>query len=269
MDVQIVDPTQNLDVYNVSGDRDVRLLSMVRKFHAYFYSGAGSKSGVPQDFPWDFEMLYEWTKRNKDAATQLASVYVQEVIFKSDRKDMSKYVSSHVQVLNKWGIKLHEDILTSIKTKNKEVWLPASKNESKYTRAKRALYQAVGDNIIPNIIKSLGELDLQWFRDLLASESTETQAGKRFKKFRNNKPKRGKTPADLKLLMLVQRSIVSLGATWGIRGINLISLNLNKCTFDDRDNTLTYEFRDKSKPLAFICLKLHANAEVCPPPSLS
>lgn len=266
MDVKLVDPTKDLDVYDVSTDRDKVLLSLIRKFHAYFTSGLGTKRVVSPDFPQDFKQLHEWTKLNKDAATQLSSVFMQEVVFKSGQKNMSKYVQSHVQVFEEWGIDLNQ-VIHKAKGAKKKIWRRESKdNLARLAKAKRALYEEVmGDDVVSNIIKSLGMLDLASFENLLASESKSTQAVRRFKKFLNKTPGRGKTSDDLKLLMLVQRSIMSLGSTWGIRGINLISLSFDMCTFDKSDNFLTYEYiNNKSGKDSFICLRLHANADLCP-----
>ena len=263
MDVKLVDLRTTIDVYKVSKPREKRLLSLIRKFHTYFTSGQGTNSVVPPDFPKDFQQLHAWTKQNKDAATQLLSVYIQDVVFKCGHKDILRYVRSHKQVFKKWGITLPQVIHDAIEIK-KDIWLLESKeNSDNYTKKKRAVYDAVtSDDIIVKIIKRLGQLDLTWFEGLLASESTSSQAGKRFSMFLN-KTSRGKTSDDLRILMLVQRSLMSLGGTWGIRGINLVPLSFNMCTFD-RDNFLTYSFIDKSGKDSYTCLRLHANADVCP-----
>lgn len=126
---------------------------------------------------------------------------------------------------------------------------------------KRSVKGAVRDNdMIQKSVRDLGELDLDWFKSVLTIASHHDT---RPKKFLNGSQKRGKTPYEVILLVLAQRSMLSMSSTcqWGIRGKEIIPFNFNNATFDY--NAMIYEYIDKRLKKRWIRLELNANASVC------
>jgi hypothetical protein len=250
--VKLVDQSENMNRYEVTTDRQKRLLALMKGFFKYI------SKDVP-DTP--FESFHGWIQQHKEQANQLASVYIQEVVIKQQQIEMQKYVASHIQVFKEWGIdQIDTRVMRTSEHLNKTEWLPRFKqSKDEYASIKRNVKGAVRDNdMIQNSVRDLGELDVDWFKSVLTIASHHDT---RPKKFLNGSQKRGKTPDEVRLLMLAQRSMMSLSSTWGIRGKETIPFNFNNAAFEN--NTMVYEYIDKRLKKCWIRLELNADASLC------
>ena len=250
-EVPLVDQSENMNRYKVTTDRQRRLLAMMKGFFKYI--------DVPDIVP--FESFHGWIQQHREEANHLASVYLQEIVFKKQQVEMQKYVASHIQVFKEWGIdQIDTRVMLTSEHLNKTEWLPRFKqSKDEYASMKRSVKGAVRDNdMIQKSVRDLGELDVDWFKSVLTIASHHDT---RPKKFLNGSQKRGKTPDEVRLLMLAQRSMMSLSSTWGIRGKETIPFNFNNAAFEN--NTMVYEYIDKRRKKCWIRLELNADASVC------
>jgi len=108
-------------------------------------------------------------------------------------KAIYKHCKDHLQSFKTWGIVLDPKIATNVEHRQKTIWRLKTKQHTQSSDAlKRSINdQTIGKDVIRNCVDKLGELDVSWFRNCLA-----TSQG--LKGFANETAGRGKTDAQLR-----------------------------------------------------------------------
>jgi hypothetical protein len=135
----------------------------------------------------------------KELVNNLASQYFDQVIInRVDHhgnlfKAIYKYCKDYLQILNTWGIVLDPKIATNVDHQQKTIWRLKTKQHTQSSDAlKRSINdQTIGKDVIRNCVDKLGELDVSWFRNCLATSQS-------LKGFANETAGRGKTDAQLR-----------------------------------------------------------------------